>query len=379
MSLLEIVRVAAAKDLAETGGAHNQKGTNIHRLWAVARMLELEDEGKDFLLIFESIQDVAEFDSETEPTSVNIYQVKKKEGALWKLRDLTNLLELKSKKSAAQPLEDIRTSPLGKLYATVRAFKELHSTGYFVSNAGCDLPLQSGISAAVSLPCDLSGVEIKLAAHLSKALATFHAPDEPAPELGRLWVKKIDLHPGSAEATLIGLTHLFLKARSPSHAQQASALVEALLAKVGPLCAKTDACASFEELRHERGYSRQEFRRALATLETIPDVVTIVNGWLSTWPRDPAFGPIQQGRTRAEVGKIFQGRLAGEHDPQDAALIAAFDTWLTDHPIGVELAQPMHHAASDVAQNFAGIRPERLYAHFLMRAAALCADPTSEY
>ena len=40
----EVVRVASRKDLAETGGGHNQKGVNFQRVWALTRMFELEKE-----------------------------------------------------------------------------------------------------------------------------------------------------------------------------------------------------------------------------------------------------------------------------------------------------------------------------------------------
>jgi len=59
----EVLRVTNRKNLAETGGGHNQKGVDFQRAWALTRMFELEKEGPDdFLFLFEAIQDVAELD-----------------------------------------------------------------------------------------------------------------------------------------------------------------------------------------------------------------------------------------------------------------------------------------------------------------------------
>jgi hypothetical protein len=88
----EIWAVATRKDLAETGGSHNEKGKEFQRHWAVMRMFEIEEKGtEDFLFLFESIQDIAEFDSATNPSSVQIYQVKKKDRKEWTWNDLTGL------------------------------------------------------------------------------------------------------------------------------------------------------------------------------------------------------------------------------------------------------------------------------------------------
>lgn len=90
----EVFRVATRKDLAESGGGHNQKGVDFQRAWAIERMFDLEKSGaSDFLFLFESIQDVAELDSSMAPSSIRIYQVKKKERKEWSWAELTHLVE----------------------------------------------------------------------------------------------------------------------------------------------------------------------------------------------------------------------------------------------------------------------------------------------
>ncbi len=374
MSHEEIFRISNDPSLSEAGGGHNQKGINFQRVWAVARMFELEDEGKDFLLLFESIQDIAEFDSERDPTSVSVYQVKKRDGGNWKWRDLTNLLELKTKKASQQARSDVMASPLGKLYASVRAFKKLTSNGAFVSNMGCELPLETGGTMATSLPTSLSKMKADHRNRLLEAFNTLHAAGEAGPDLSLLFVKKVALHPDAPEKALLGIAHAFLKSRSPHHANQAGSLVDALLAKVGPLGAKTDSCISFAELRRERGYSRAEFRQALVALEQIPDLVTIVSRWIDACSNSADFGLILQARTKIEVANIFRGKLVGFSDANNDALVAAFDTWLSEHPISNELEEDLRNVRSELSGKFPELRPEHFIARFLLRAAESCVD-----
>jgi len=131
----ELLHLTNRKDLAEVGGGHNQKGIEFQRHWAVMRMFELEQGGaKDFLLLFEAIQDIAILDSSVTPESICVYQIKKKDRKEWAWGDLTMLHKPKElgkpyKPGKGKSLSDIQNSPLGKLYATVRAFKELKSQG----------------------------------------------------------------------------------------------------------------------------------------------------------------------------------------------------------------------------------------------------------
>lgn len=150
----EVFRVATRKDLAESGGGHNQKGVDFQRAWAIERMFDLEKSGaSDFLFLFESIQDVAELDSPTAPSSIRIYQVKKKDRKEWSWAELTHLVEPGKKRRASKnPPPDIKDSPIGKLYSSALAFKELKCSGRFISNNGCDLPLNGGGNAATSCP-----------------------------------------------------------------------------------------------------------------------------------------------------------------------------------------------------------------------------------
>src|ERR1700727_1176194 len=68
----------------ESGEGHGQKGVDFQRYWAIARLFELESSNaSDYLLLFEAIQDIAEMNSEQSPSSMRVYQVKKKDRGEW--------------------------------------------------------------------------------------------------------------------------------------------------------------------------------------------------------------------------------------------------------------------------------------------------------
>jgi hypothetical protein len=368
----EVYRVAARKDVAETGGGHNQKGVDFQRAWAVERMFDLEKSGaNDFLFLFETIQDVAELDSPIAPSAIRIYQVKKRDRNEWSWAELTHLVEPGTKRRISKkniPSPDIKDSPIGKLYSAVLAFRGLKCSGKFISNNGCNLPLRDGRNAASSMPCDLSNLAD---AHLTALVAGLEAlheagtlPTKPA----LIHVEKVRMHPDEPTKHLIGTVVMFLNNRSPRHAGQAHALVEALLSKVGPLGRKTDSCASFAELKKERGYTRAEFSAALSDLEDLPDLLALLEDWLDKLESDGAIGFMEKLAVRVSASKIFRLQVMGGEDPTVSQLLPKIDAWLDTHAPGASLTAFLNEAQKDLADATAMIRSADFIAHFLLRA-----------
>lgn len=95
--MAEFLSVANNPKYSESGGGHGAKGVDFSRIWAVFRMMELEKANEpDFLILFESVQDVAELDSVTVPTRAKVYQVKKKDSGTWTWSVLTGTVEPKA-------------------------------------------------------------------------------------------------------------------------------------------------------------------------------------------------------------------------------------------------------------------------------------------
>lgn len=374
----EVYRVATRKDLAETGGGHNQKGIDFQRAWAIERMFDLEKSGaSDFLFLFESIQDIAELDSPTAPSSIRIYQVKKKDRKEWSWAELTHLVDPGKKRRASKNLPpDIKDSPIGKLYSSAMAFKELKCSGRFISNNGCNLPLNGGGNAATALPCDLSKLEAEHLDALTLGLETLHEAGTLPANPALIHVEKIPMHPDQPTKQLIGTVVLFLNDRSPRHAGQAQSLVEALLAKVGPLGAKTDSCASFEELKKERGYSKAEFSAALSNLEDVPDLLALLEDWLDKLESEGGIGFMEKPAIRVAASKIFRLQVMGGEDPIVAPLLQEIDSWLDDHAPGASLKAFLDLAKADLASAHSSIRPADFTAQFLLRALKKCVAPT---
>jgi hypothetical protein len=301
--------------------------------------------------------------------------VKKKEGQLWSWSALTKLHKppAPGKKGTAtpRPLTDVKESPLGKLYATVRAFTVLESSGRFISNAGCDLTMANGANAATSLPVALAGLPPHFANLLSQGLSTLHTPGDAAPDLSRMFVERVDLPVNDPMTYTVGTAHRFLQTRSPRHAGQARSLVETLLAKIGPLGAKTDTCKTFEELRKERGYSRSDFANALAALEETPDLLDYLNTWLDDLSAQ-GMGAMDRLRISAAAASAFRHRLAGTHLPLHDQIDDACDAWLADKPEPVELMPFFTAALAHLRVLLPSANPYELQARFAIRAISKC-------
>lgn len=379
----ELLEVMNRDDLAEVGGSHNQKGVEFQRHWAVMRMFELEESGvKDFLFLFEAIQDVAIVDSCTSPTKICVYQIKKKDRKEWAWADLTSLHQPKdpskpssSGKTKTKPLTNIQNSPIGKLYATILAFKELQSTGRFVSNTGFDLQLADGSNAATSLPCALAALTTHHLDLLSKGLETLHKTGAPVPDLSRIHLERVLLPVDDPGTYIIGLVHKFLEQRSPRHAGQARSLVESLLAKIGPLGAKTATCKTFDDMRNQRGYSRSEFTDALGMLEGVPDLSEHLETWLNQLAHE-GMGFMEITAIRTAAASIFRRQVMGTRSKDEENLVLACDTWLTTHPDSIQLKPFFQAAYDDLQSAYPSIKKQELIAYIALRAIKKCVGQT---
>lgn len=381
----ELLSVANNPKFSETGGGHGAKGVDFARWWAVVRMIELENANEpDFLLLFESVQDVAELDSATAPTRARVYQVKKKDAGTWTWSALTGTVAPKAtstapkkatKASAKTPkapdFKKVPDSPLGKLQLSLNAFTALPVEGVFLSNAGCDFPLAAGGSAATTLPCTLADLAVDHVQLLTDAFALL-SPSGSPPDLTRMKLQKVAIHPDNLNAPAIAAALELLIARSPSHAGQARAFVESLMMKISPLTRVTDACQSFDELVRERGFSRSSFIGALAALETVPDRSALLNDFLGQLQAEGldfmSVSSIRIAATRAQQDRLIGGtNLSREIDRFS-------DTWLAANPPTSKLRPYIEAALTALKTQFSGLRDDDLIARFIMRAITKCVD-----
>lgn len=373
----EMFHVASRKELAETGGGHNQKGVDFQRAWALSRMFELEESGaEDFLILFEAVQDVAELNSETAPSSVRVYQVKKKDRGEWEWSHLTSLPAPAKKRRPGKTINEIKNSPIGKLYSAVLAFKDMKCSGAFLSNTGCNLPLANGDNAATSVSCDLSQLETGYLDLLKAGLESLHETGTAPVNPDLIRVQKVPIHPDAPATHLQGIAVAFLNKRSPRHAGQAKSLVDALLAEVGPLGAKTDSCSNFDELRKQSGYSRGQFTSALGTLEQVPDLVVLTDTWLDQLVAEGALNFVEVTSVRVAITAIYKRQVMGGDDPLTTALTSDCDAWLETNTPGPLIGPFFDRARSHLAPSHPSFRAAELTAHIALRAVRKCVDQT---
>lgn len=374
----ELLLVANKPGLVETGGGHGAKGVDFQRWWAVLRMVEMEQENEpDFLLLFETVQDVTELDSVHSPTRARVYQVKKKDRGEWTWSVLTGTASPPKKKGSkvASPIfTKVSDSALGKLQLSLTAFDKLPVEAYFISNAGCDIPLAAGGNAATSMPCSLADFALEHMQLLTQALHSLGAADAPAPDLTKIKLKKVAIHPDAPSSHVIKSALELLTERSPSHAGQAASFVESLVTKISPLGRHTDTCSSFDDLVKQRGFSRQEFMSALGTLETVPDHSAYLNGWL-TQLQNEGMDFMMVTSIRAEAARVVREKLTGVTLPAVRTLHDFCDAWLDSNARGSSLLSYFEAALSELKKDFGSFRDAELLARFAMRAIKKCVDP----
>lgn len=374
----EVLRVANNPGLSESGGGHGAKGVDFQRWWSVLRMLELEQSGvEDFLLLFESVQDVTELDSASTPTFAHIYQVKKKDRNEWSFNDLTGTTVPKSAKTMRTPpiKAKVESSPLGKLHLSLEAFPQLPVEGHFISNAGFDLPQATGGNAATSMPCTLADLAPQHVAQLTDALQLLCGTGSQPPDLQRLKLKKVPLHPDVPNSHVIHVALDFLKNRSPRHAGQAASFAESLVTQVSPLGRHTDVCASFEELVKERGFARRDFVAALSALEATPDYLAYLEDWLKQLQTEGMDFMLATG-IRSQAARLYSEKLLATTTPTIQAINEFCDQWIETRPPGSKLLPFFEAGLAALKTKFTGFRDAELMARFALRAIKSCVDPT---
>ncbi|CAO4150728.1 CD-NTase associated protein 4-like DNA endonuclease domain-containing protein [Methylorubrum thiocyanatum] len=377
----EIVGVFGDAEIGETGGGHGQKGVEYQRNWAIVQMLVLEEQGAtDFLFLFEAIQDIAILDSSDFPTKIDLYQIKKKDRGEWSWAGLTKLHQppdpTKKTKSKykAKPLTDVANSPLGKLHSAVHSFNLLDSSGRFVSNAGCDIAMADGSNAATSLPVALASLPAHLSSLLTAAFITLHKNGAAPPDLSKLVLEKADLPVDSTSTFTIGKAHAFLAKRSPKHAGQSQSFVDSLLAKIGPLGTKTAKCSTFEEMKSQHGYTRDDFIGALGALEGVIDIDYYLNAWLLQLQQE-GMGILEVTSIRAAVAGIYRRQVMGKGLPEEVHIASACDEWLLTHKDPPKLMPFFKESLIYLLSKFPFSKPAELQAHFALRAINKCVAP----
>jgi hypothetical protein len=263
-AVTEICAVEGDDSLHDYGGGHGNKGNDFARFWLISELLRLaSSSATDYLFVLEYVQDVARFDASGEPTSITLYQLKKKEGNTW---DLNSLAGLTAKGKLVK-----QDSPLGKLLKAVLSFKQLDASAEFVSNTRYKVDLAAGGTAIAMDYVTLGELTPERQAHIGDSIAVAHGIAKADVPLARVGLRYAPIEVNDMRVHVIGAAHGFLKQLSVAHAAQADSFVDALFAKLATASRNTSKCKTWEELTEKRGYGKKQFEQALSALQVLPD------------------------------------------------------------------------------------------------------------
>ena len=239
----------------ERGGRHGGKGHEFQRYWALCHLLKLDLDRDDYLLLIEFIEDVAVLNSAIAPTGLDLFQIKKKEGATGAKWTKTTL---------SKPPKD-GMSILAKLYESKRISPDSNASIAFVSNAPVDLTLHDGTVSTDLEQFSASNIEKDLKESLQKSIAGELSCTAQEIEFGSLSFIKSPLAMDDLESHAIGKVSSFLGQKFPEHSARADVFCKALYGELKIRATSTQDAATFEELCKIRGIAKSQFNEMLAT------------------------------------------------------------------------------------------------------------------
>jgi hypothetical protein len=374
LTQLDIFNASLAPGVYEAGGGYGQKGVDFQRYWAISRIIELVDLNKpDFLILFESLQDIVEFDSAESPTAARVYQLKAKETGEWSWKALTALpAEPRKKRNSEEkttPTPFVE-SPIGKLASTVAELNTVESEGVFVSNLGCKAEMENGSTAGSIRICKFS--------ELSKRLRDQIAPElqklkRPVP-MNSLHFHKTELSVEDVDTHVLGKVNTYLMKAAPKHVGQSKSFSDSLFALLSKRGRKTDPPSNFADLVSTRGYSKAQFLSAVDDLRSIPDQREVVDSWLE-YLRNDGMSPLEHARLQVKLSQILERRLQTGTDER-TPLEEAAKQFAVDSPPGSNIREYVNNGAFMLAFQFPGTRLDELQATVLLEGISQCLSQT---
>jgi hypothetical protein len=369
----EILAASTAPATSESGGSYGQKGVDFQRYWAISRIIELVSESApDFLILFESLQDVVEFDNSTTPTRAKVYQLKMKGTGEWSWHSLTALpLSTPRKKKGSAEVTTPRTfqqSPIGKLAATVAELSTIEGEGIFVSNLGCAATLQAGSTAGSLRICKFSELSDELQAQIRPELGKLK---KPIP-LSALHLHKTELSLDEPETHVAGKMVAFLAKEAPKHVGQCKSFSDSLFAILSARGRTTEPPENFADLVRRRGYSKSDFSDAVDQLRDTPNQQELVNSWLSRLTTEKM--PLRDyTRMQIELMRKIEERLRNGTFVRGLAEEAAH-AWVTKNPVGNSVLEFLQAAELCLAPQFPQLPKASLQALILLEGIAECLN-----
>jgi hypothetical protein len=365
-----ILGACLAPSVYEKGGGYGQKGVDFQRYWAISRIVELATADEpDFLILFESLQDIAEFDHAQAPTNAKIYQLKTKDTGEWTWKALTALpIQSRKKRNSDEPTtpKAFVESPVGKIVCSLVELDPLTAEGHFVSNVGSNAGLENGSTAGTLCVCRFS--------ELSQELR-----DQIVPELQKLrkTVSLDDIHIDKTELSLedpdthvTGKIHNYLQIVAPRHAGQARSFSDSLFAVLSKRGRRTDPPKDFGELVRTRGFSKSEFKEALDALKSRPDEQALITTWLA-YLQDDGMPLTQLTKLQIRLARLVEERLK-TGKPDSSPYQSAAKDWIASNPPDDNILEFVLNGARALAAHFPTASQDHLQAEIVLEGIHQC-------
>ena len=190
--------------------------------------------------------------------------------------------------------------------------------------------------------------------------------------LPNIYLEKVAIPPDDPKTHVVGFTHQFLENRSPRHAGQARSFVDALMAIIGPLGARTDFCKTFDELCCQHGFSRTQFSNALGDLEKVPDILSHLDDWLEQL-RNEGLGIMEITSIRTHASVIFRKQVIGiESKDDEENMLQDMDKFLKENAISNVLKPVFEEVYNLLSKKYSNANRSQIFAQFAIRAIKKC-------
>jgi hypothetical protein len=263
----------------EKGGRHGGKGHDFQRYWALCHLLQLDQERDDYLLLVEYVEDVAILDSESNPSHIDLIQLKKKTGTSgWTKAGLVN------------PPKEGGLSVLGKLFASHKQFDSGVATVAFGSNVPISLELASGKESENLSEFDADSLTDDLKLEIQNSLATQLKCEPKDLSLTSLRFVKSDLALDDLATHVSGKVGNYLKTKFPDHRCRPDILCQSLFCELSKRAGNTQDAPSFDELKRARGIGASDLKAMLtpvlhskAPADIVETIFTSLGGEGVSW------------------------------------------------------------------------------------------------
>lgn len=268
-----------AKIPTDVGGATADNGFTFQKNWALLKLLELEDSGQSYVIIFDYHDDIMILDSEKNASKIDFFQVKTSIN-YWKTSDLC-----KVEKDANGKL---KKSFLGKL---INHFLEFGNTRdvFFVTN---NYVAKSLFESKVDSHGDILSF-VQFSEKQKKEIKS-KLQNELNTEISDVWLKHLyvvqnQLNLRNSTDMLVGRISSFLQKHIGASEVNPKAFYEVLFAEVTRRNDYKDFCKSKKEILENKAVSKSQFADYIQGIRNFKSFETRCQNVLSELKEGPTF------------------------------------------------------------------------------------------